>query len=240
MAVFDRRDLERKLARVLSKDLREELKKLLDYLGDPPDLSRVPNEYWRTGWKLIAKHVEPILVEYFVEVALEAMNVAQVTIDLAVVSTGAVEWARNNSEKWLQEAFGKTYEGVGELISQSYERGWTYQELVKALERYYSPVRAEMIAVTEMTRAATMAELEVEKRIFEMTGKHRVPIWFTANDEHMCDYCEPRNNKPIIDGEYPPAHPRCRCRLAHRSEGLLNPEQRAIWQSRNSLVEVQQ
>lgn len=232
MAEFDRKELERKLARVLSKDLQAELKKLLDYLGDPPNLLNVPDLYWQTGWKLIAKHVEPLLVDYFIQVALEAMNEVSITIDLAVVNTGAIEWARNNSEKWLQDAFGKTYEGVGELIPRAFEEGWTKQDLVRALERYYSPIRAEMIAVTEMTRAATQAELEIEKRLSEITGKHRVPIWLTANDDRRCLECKERHGKPIIDGTYPPLHPRCRCMLAFRSEGLLTPKQKEIWQSR--------
>lgn len=232
MAYFNRKELERKLARVLSKDLQAELKKLLDYLGDPPDMSRVPREYWRNGWKSIAKHVEPVLVEYFVQVAIEVMEASQIGIDIAVVNSDAIEWALNNSEIWLQQTFNRTYEGVGKLIGQSYQEGWTYKELVKALERFYSPVRAEMIAVTEMTRAATMAELKAEDRLFEMTGKRRVPLWLTANDEKMCDYCAPRDRQPILDGEYPPAHPRCRCRLAFRSEYLLTPEQKAIWESR--------
>jgi len=35
--MIDRYEIERKLARVLSKDLRVELDKLLNYLGDPPN-----------------------------------------------------------------------------------------------------------------------------------------------------------------------------------------------------------
>ena len=37
MDVLNRDELERRLARVLSKGLRAEMKKLLDLLGDPPD-----------------------------------------------------------------------------------------------------------------------------------------------------------------------------------------------------------
>ena len=241
MAVFDRKEIERKLARVLSKTLREELKKLLDYLGDPPDLSKVPNEYWRTGWKLIAKHVEPFLVEYFIQEAMEAMDEVNITLDLAVINTDAVEWARRNSEKWLQDAFGKTYEGVSALVPQAYEEGWTTKELAKALERYYSPVRAEMIAVTELTRAQVEGEKAMERRYFEMFGEHLVPIWKTANDDRVCDICNPkppnapRNEMPIIDDFYPPAHPRCRCRLSYLPESRLTPVQEVAWQSRLKL-----
>lgn len=235
MPTIDRRDLEHKLARVISKDLRAELKKLLDYLGDPPNLLNVPDSYWKAGWKLISKHVEPILVEYFIQQAMDALDGVGVTIDLAIVNTDAIEWAANNSDKWLQEAFGRTYEGVSTLVPKAYEEGWTTRELAKALERYYSPVRAEMIAVTELTRAQVEGEKAMERRYFEMFGEHLVPIWKTANDEKVCTVCGPRNEQPIIDDFYPPAHPRCRCRLSHLPEGNLTPIQEVTWQSRLKL-----
>jgi hypothetical protein len=233
MPEFDRFELERQLAKVLSKDLRDELKKLLDYLGDPPNLLNVPADYWKNGWKTIQKHVEPVLVTFFVESFLEAAIEVAVDYDLALVNTEAIEWARANSEEWLRQTFNRTYEGVGTLIPQAYESGWTKAELTKALERYYSPVRAEMIAVTEMTRAATEAEKAHEARLAAITGNHRVPLWFTASDDgRRCEICKGKNRKPIIDDVYPPEHPRCRCRLTYRSEALLTPEQKAIWQSR--------
>jgi hypothetical protein len=234
MPEFDRFELERQLAKVLSKDLRLELAKLLDMLGDPPSLVNVPYVYWQTGWKLIAKHVEPILVDFFIQQAIEAMAEISIDLDPVVFNTDAIEWASANSEKWLQEAFGKTYEGVSVLVPKAYEEGWTIKELTKALERYYSPARAEMIAVTEMTRAHTEGQKAVEKRYFEQFGEHLVPIWSTANDEIVkkCPICWPKHNKPIIDDLYPPSHPRCRCRLVYRPEARLSPEQKAIWQSR--------
>lgn len=236
MQGIDRFDLEFRLAKVLSKDLRDELKKLLDYLGDPPNLLNVPEEYWRTGWKLIAKHVEPILVEYFIDQALGALDGVGVSMDLAVINTDAIQWAENNSEKWLQQAFGKTYEGVSVLVPKAYAEGWTTKELAKALEQYYSPVRAEMIAITELTRAQVEGEKAAERWYFETFGSHLVPIWQTANDERVCTICggteaDPRNKRPVTDDLFPPAHPRCRCRISFIPENRLTPKQRAAWQS---------
>ena len=53
--MIDRYEIERKLARVLSRDLRVELDKLLNYLGDPPNLANVPPAYWNDGWRDIQK-----------------------------------------------------------------------------------------------------------------------------------------------------------------------------------------
>ena len=234
MPELDRFELERRLARILSKDLQAELKKLLDMLGDPPNMSNVPHSYWQTGWKLIAKHIEPILVDFFIDQAMAAMDEVSITIDLAVINTDAIEWATNNSDKWLQQAFGNTYEGVSVLVPKAYEEGWTIKELAKQLERYYSPVRAEMIAVTEMTRAHTEGRRAVEKRYYEQFGEHRIAIWKTANDEivRKCPECWPRDNMPVTDDVYPPAHPRCRCRINYIPEKFLTPKQKEKWQSR--------
>jgi hypothetical protein len=232
MPEFDRFELERQLAKVLSKDLRDELKKLLDYLGDPPNLLNVPADYWKNGWKTIQKHVEPFLVAIFVQQAIDSMIEISLDLDPAVINTDAIEWASRNSEEWLQQTFNRTYEGVGTLVPKAFEEGWTTKELAKALEQYYSPKRAEMIAITELTRAQVEGEKAYQERLFQLTGVRKVPIWKTANDERVCPVCGPKNEMPIIDNEYPPAHPRCRCNLAHKSEEKLTPEQKAIWQSR--------
>ena len=85
----NRAEIERKLARVLSKDLRGELDKLMGYLGDPPDLSRVPAEYWNNGWRGIQKDVEPILVAAFIQQAEDFEEQQQA--DPAQCQAGAVD-----------------------------------------------------------------------------------------------------------------------------------------------------
>jgi len=75
--------------------------------------------------------------------------------------------------------------------------------------------RAEIIAITETTRAAVEGERGVIAEL-EQHGIRMYPVWMTRNDELVCPICAPRNGKPIqpgneTNGEYPPAHPRCRC-----------------------------
>jgi hypothetical protein len=73
----------------------------------------------------------------------------------------------------------------------------------------FSPVRAERIAVTETTRAVVEGERAYVAELERETGQRMVPIWMTANDELVCPICAPRNEKPITNGDYPPAHPNC-------------------------------
>jgi SPP1 gp7 family putative phage head morphogenesis protein len=86
------------------------------------------------------------------------------------------------------------------------------------LGRIYSPVRAEMIAVTEVTRAAAEGERATVREI-EKEGIRMVEVWQTNNDSLVCPICGPRHGKKVGDGwsknDGPPAHPRCRCWLTH-------------------------
>ena len=229
---LNRTEIESRLARVLSKDLRAELGKLLDYLGDPPDLSRVPVDYWQNGWRGIQKNVEPILVDIFVSQAEALMNGVGVGVDWALVNTHAVNWARDHSAALLRQLFDRTYEGVSTLVPEAYRQGWTMRELTTALERYYSPVRAEMIAITETTRAAVEGERAFVAQLEKDGGFQMVPVWVTDLDDRVCPICKPRNGKPITNGMFPPAHPRCRCYVDYEWPETLTDKQRELWQSR--------
>lgn len=229
---MNRDDIERKLARVISKDLRDELNVLLDYLGNPPDLSKVPQSYWQNGWKHIQKDVEPILVDVFIEQAAAAMTSVGIGVDWAQINTVAANWSRAHGQTVIQQLFDKTYEGVSEIIPNFYEQGWDLKQLSAALEKYYSPVRAEMIAITEVTRATVEGDRAYVAELEKETGQQMVPIWMTAHDDLVCPICSPRNEKPIMDGVYPPAHPNCRCGVGWEFPGTLTKEQAALWQSR--------
>jgi len=211
MDVLNREELERKLARVVGRDLRKELDKLLGYLGDPPRLANVPNEYWQNGWREIQGDVEPLMMDIFLMQAEGLMAEIAIGVNWDMVNVTASNWARQHTEQILKELFDTRYDHLNEIIPRFYEEGWNLGRLREDLERYYSPVRADMIAVTETTRAAVEGERAIVERLQKESGIAMVPVWQTANDERVCPICGPKHDKPITDGQYPPAHPRCRC-----------------------------
>ena len=213
--MIDRYEIERKLARVLSKDLRVELDKLLNYLGDPPNLANVPAEYWQGGWKDIQKDVEPILVDTYIDAAMDLAEGIGIGIDWGLANNAAANWARTNLSELLQKMFQTTYDGVNETVPRFYTEQWTIDDLTRHLERWHSPRRAELIATTETTRAVVEGERAAVDQMTKETGIELVPIWLTANDEMVCPVCGPRHKKPITDGVFPPLHPRCRCGAAY-------------------------
>lgn len=86
----------------------------------------------------------------------------------------------------------------------------------------FSAGRAETIAVTEVTRAATAAEAAIAAALVlipsEEGGGEMLPVWYTSLDERVCPVCAPLHGTgesvwgPVSPGG-PPAHPHCRCWL---------------------------
>ena len=221
MSVLNRYEIERRLARVLGRDMHSELGRLLDYLGDPPRLENIPPEYWQSGWRSIQRDVEPVLLDVYLTQATNIMMNVGIGISLDNINHQAVNWARSHTEEVLrgmwrgrQDITAEMLSGtrqVGEIIGQGYEEGLTIREISQRLQPLYSPVRAEMIAVTETTRAVVEGERAYVEQLERETGQKMIPIWLTAEDDKTCPICKRRENKPITNNEFPPAHPRCRC-----------------------------
>jgi len=221
MSVLNRYEIERRLARVLGRDMHSELGKLLDYLGDPPRLENIPPEYWQGGWRSIQRDVEPVLLDVYLTQATNIMMNVGIGISLDNIKHQAVNWARSHTEEVLrgrwrgrQDITAEMLSGtrqVGEIIGQGYEEGLTIREISQRLQPLYSPVRAEMIAVTETPRAVVEGERAYVEQLERETGQRMVPIWLTAEDDKTCPICKRRENKPITNNVFPPAHPRCRC-----------------------------
>lgn len=221
--LVNRDEIERRLARVIGREQRAALNELLKLLGNPPLLENVPPEYWETGFKQLASAIEPELVNIYMEQAQAFLSEIPIGVSWDAINTGASEYARTYGYDLVREIAQNTQNGVAEIlrllqeeIPAFYEEGLSLGELEARLSRWFGPVRAEMIAVTETTRAATEAERAVVEQIYSESGVRMIPYWNTENDELVCPICGPRDNKPITDGKFPPAHPRCRCWATHR------------------------
>lgn len=222
MEVVNRDELESRLARVIGRNQRSELQKLLTLLGNPPLLENVPPAYWDNGWRGMAAEVEPVLMDIYLGQAQAMLAATPIGVSWDMVNRGAADYARRYGFDLVKEITQNTQRGVTDIlralqteIPNFYTEGMNLGQLEERLSRWFSPVRAEMIAVTETTRAATEAEKEVAADIEKESGVKMVPVWQTNDDERVCPVCGPKHDKEITDGEYPPAHPNCRCWTTH-------------------------
>lgn len=214
--------LEAQLKKVLATKLRGQLEKLLDILGDPPDLTKLQESFWNEAGEELTKAVMPVLEKAFLAQAQELIDEIEFEgVDWNLVNTNAVNWANRYTFDLVTGINNTTRKALQDWIGSYYNESWTMGDLIDKLSTIYSPVRAEMIAVTEVTRASVQGEISIADTIRKMNPAIELtPIWQTNNDELVCDICGPFNEKPFEEWghEYPdgpPAHVNCRCWINH-------------------------
>lgn len=217
--VTDRDKKERKLARELSRVLGDHFEEVMDLLGDPPNFNNLPMEYWARFNADISAVLSAQLNEIFYEQFLTALEGFGLSVDMGHGSDQALAFVQRYTFDLVSGIEETTRAALRKEIDAFIrDGGMRIDDLANRLNRWYSPVRAEMIAITEVTRAAVQGELETVADIARDSDLQFVPYWQTANDEivRRCPICWPKNDKPITDGNFPPAHPRCRCWVNHK------------------------
>lgn len=208
----NRTQLEADLARRFSRLSADHRRKLLSLLGDPPDLGNVPQSFWDDVAGELNGAITPFLTEVYMDAAEALIGTVPIGVDWGLVNERAASWARQYGFDLVRGITATSRRATQEAVSAFFAQAQTRADLEARLARIYGTVRAESIAVTEVTRAASQGEQAIAKELADM-GVGMIPKWFTLNDELVCPICGPRHNKVIEDGEYPPAHPRCRCHV---------------------------
>lgn len=209
MADIPNRDaLERILARKLGGLNRRQLAHLLELLGDPPNIANVPFSFWGEAGKELAQILVPFSERVYLEAADRMLAEIPIGVDWSLVNEAASTWANTYGFDLVRGINDTSRRATSSAVSAYFDQGLTMGQLRQRLGRIYSPVRAEMIATTEVTRAASEGEQGVVNEIAR-EGIRMVPIWQTNNDALVCPICGPKHGKEITDGQYPPAHPRC-------------------------------
>lgn len=210
----NRDELEAELARRFSKLSTAHRKELLTLLGNPPNYGNVPGSFWEKVLSQLNGAFIPFLSEVYLDAAERLVDGLPIGVDWGLVNVQAMSWARTYGGELIRDISSTTQRAVREAVGDFFEQEMTRGDLEARLVRLFGPKRAEMIAITEITRAASMGEQEIARELSAM-GINMIPIWQTRNDELVCEICGPKHGKPITDGEYPPAHPRCRCWVNH-------------------------
>lgn len=216
--VVNRDTLEALLARTIAKDLRGELSKLMDLLGDPPNIYNVPIEFWNNSGHAMQATIEPILRDVYLQQAETQLSELSIGVDWALINENAVTWTSQYTFDLVRGINETSQRLLRNSIDAYFRNPTTIGDLQRSLSGVFSPMRAEMIAVTEVTRAAAEGEQRVVNQIIaDNPDMESIDIWLTNRDDITCPICAPRHNQPRGSNwtENPPAHPRCRCWLRH-------------------------
>jgi hypothetical protein len=215
----NREQLERLLGRELGKLQQAQMTRLLELMGDPPRLDKVPPDFWATMGEELLAVLRPFLSKLYLNQAAEYLAGQSIGVDWALVNTSALNWANRYAYDLVTGITANTQAALQAAVSGYFQNGQTIGQLQEMISPLFGPVRAEMIAVTEVTRAASQGELDIVKQIVKDNPSiQAVAVWQTNNDDKVCPVCGPRNHKEQGNGwdEPPPAHPRCRCWLNHK------------------------
>lgn len=173
---------------------------------------------WSVENDLLYTAITPTLVAMAVETGNQALAVLPGGVDPAVIHEGALRFLKDYGFDLIKNINDKTAGVVREAVSDFLSTpGMTRRDLEDLLSPTFGPVRAEMISVTETTRALAEGEKIVSENLQKL-GIQILDIWNTDNDDKVCPICAPRNGKARGDGwvDDPPAHPRCRCWITHK------------------------
>jgi len=166
----------------------------------------------------------PVLAKIVFEQALRIALEVGVDFDTAVINEAALAWAREYSGTMVKGVTETTLKMVRKAIAQFVETpGMTEGDVEKLLEPAFGKARAQMISVTETTRAYSNATNHYRAMFEDELGLHMTRVWRTRHDELVCPICGPLNDQPeavwvdrFPDG--PPAHVNCRCWTVLRLE----------------------
>lgn len=216
-------------------DERKFIKKLSDFLDD--QLDRVLKEVGvETGKKSIfsddfwfaeLEALKEVMLSLYKGVS---RNAAKRALDqlLGMGAPVSVSWTQVNEavNLWAEQFAGQritmindaTKKMVQEKVVAWNNSGKPLSDLVKNLEGEFGKVRAERIAVTEVTNAYGQANLTTWKA----SGVVEKKRWYTAVDERVCPICAPMHGQTVGIDDYftdgngnqvqaPAAHVNCRC-----------------------------
>lgn len=147
--------------------------------------------------------------------------------DPAAVDVAAEAWARAYTYDLIRGIDETTRTLVqNAVVAFTNTPGMTIGDLRGSLTGAFGDIRAQMIAVTETTRAFSAGETIYQNMLADM-GVEVEREWLTSEDETVCPICGYLNEKRADPGgvfvdrdgnEYdnPPAHVNCRCGVQTR------------------------
>lgn len=149
-------------------------------------------------------------------VAQAQLELGSLDVDWTLVNRDALAWARGYAGELVAGLNATTRDALRTAIAEWIESGEPLDALARRLAPTFGELRGRVIAETEVTRAFAQGQVQA----FRRAGVTRW-TWHTANDERVCDICQPRDGQVYEVGrdEEPPAHVRCRCWISAVAEG---------------------
>ena len=216
MAEFNRDERETETSSTLGRALSSVRRLILNTLGAAVAIEAVTSAVWDEIAALYRAAVQPELEKTFVAAATASLD-AGVGISWDLVNQRAAEWASSYSFELVRGIVENDKRFLQTAVDAFYRDKLTLGDLSDKLMRQYGAIRAEMIAVTETTRASVEADRLYVSELRKLGARMR-GIVETNQDEKVCPVCGPKQGADVVDVGYPPFHVRCRCMVRYVNE----------------------
>ena len=167
----------------------------------------------------LAKKLAPILENVYAVQIKADVNPTGVEVEPERFTNAAFDYAEREAGTRLNlEMNDTTIKNLQRVAAKlMLDPSLSAAQITAALYPTFSPYRATLTAVTEVTRAKAAATNGAYDILTEY-GRDVVRRWATRIDERVCPVCGPLDNKKEPTyvkqfGDGPPAHPNCRCRI---------------------------
>ena len=211
---LDDRDLaEAKLARLLSRELARQWKKLRPLVADG---STPPQKFWE---EMSAALHEALMspLQAIARLGYEDL-IAEAPKSEKATSDAIREWLLSYGFDLIKDITDASRDGIEDAIATYLEGGVTLEDTIGKLSQWFDANRALRIAVTETTRAYDQGDRIATQELRD-AGFEVKDIWNTRNDDLVDDDCAEREGLESADwptSERPPLHVNCRCTVGHR------------------------
>lgn len=182
-----------------------------DYVPDPSNPT-----FWVKESEIMYEILFPMVQQMAVDAALrsytELAGMVELGLSWEVVNQMAIDWANNYTVQVVSQISKTSMAAFLEKFQPWLLSGEPLPALIEQLAPFYGEIRAEMIAVTEVTRAFAEGNMLFWNSTGMVTGYN----FRTARDEKVCPLCDnisgaaSRNPHRMDDTEdLPPRHVRC-------------------------------
>lgn len=181
-------------------------------MANPPN-----NQFWDDEEQQLAEILYAELTGTATQGAQDAMdaleNEGAPEVPWNDVVSAIHDWANTYVFDTAKAITMTSKEFVEKIVQQWNQENQDPAGLLDSLEPMFGDNRAEQIAATETTKAYAEGNQETWSKSDSVTGM----TWTTAEDELVCDICEPLDGTVLdvnaSEDDMPPAHVSCRCYL---------------------------
>jgi SPP1 gp7 family putative phage head morphogenesis protein len=180
-----------------------------------PQVKRINEAFWETEREELFSILFPLIKAAAIDGAKSALNdllELGIGVDWGLVNTAVRDWAKRYTYGLVSGINGTTRNFLQSAIVDWIESGAPLGDLIDQVTPMFGAVRAQMISVTEVTRAFA----EGNTATWRESGLVKGQRWMTGEDELVCPTCGALEGQvfDLGDGSHtPPAHVNCRCYL---------------------------